>query len=240
MVTMRHQSIPSCLSLAVLLCCLRGSRAGVVEDFNHVERCKDSLYMGTPPRGYQFSSPLKKICQRYEDKPCFVTLYDPHKHIPLYSAYIFKKSDGEKRVDFPWMFEPQLASEKGTSNMEPFPQSSSHMHMNFEDSQAVLEDYADVVQYERGHLNPDEHQADPLDKAATYTLTNVVPQVGRVQHRPMGRAQGPHPQASQQLLPWQSLCGHRGHDLWEHDPSQQRGPCCHPRVHMVGLLLHRL
>ncbi|XP_034413663.1 uncharacterized protein si:dkey-85k7.10 [Cyclopterus lumpus] len=50
------------------------------------------------------------------------------------------------------------------------------MHMNFEDTQAVLEDYADVVQYEQGQLNPDEHQADPLDKASTYSLTNVVPQ----------------------------------------------------------------
>lgn len=60
--------------------------------------------------------------------------------------------------------------------MEPFPQ-SSHMHKNFEDTQAVLEDYADVVQYERGQLNPDQHQADPLDKAATYTLTNMVPQI---------------------------------------------------------------
>ncbi|CDQ84375.1 endonuclease domain-containing 1 protein [Oncorhynchus mykiss] len=179
MVTVKHLSIYSSLSLAVLLIlgCVRESQAGVVEDFNHVERCKDSLYMGTPPRGYLLGNSLKKLCQRYEDKPRFVTLYDPHKHIPVYSAYTFKKSDGEKRVDFPWMFEPQLASEKGSSNMEPFPQSSSHMHMNFEDSQAVLEDYADVVQYERGHLNPDEHQADPLDKASTYTLTNVVPQI---------------------------------------------------------------
>ena len=48
--------------------------------------------------------------------------------------------------------------------------------MNFEDTQAVLEDNADVVKYERGQLNPDEHQADPLDKASTYSLTNVVPQ----------------------------------------------------------------
>ncbi|KAI3376560.1 hypothetical protein L3Q82_017013 [Scortum barcoo] len=151
------------------------AQAGVVGDFNHAERCKDSLYMGTPPRGY-LSNSFKKICQRYEDKPRYVTLYDPHKHIPIYSAYMFKKSDGEKKVDFPWMFEPQLASEKSSSNMEPFPQSSS-MHMNFEDTQAVLEDYADVVQYERGQLSPDEHQADPLDKASTYSLTNVVPQI---------------------------------------------------------------
>ncbi|KAG9274520.1 endonuclease domain-containing 1 protein [Astyanax mexicanus] len=150
-------------------------QAAVVDDFNHIERCKDSLYMGTPPRGY-LSNSLKKICQRYEDQPRFITLYDPQKHIPIYSAYTFKKSDGEKRVDFPWMFEPQLASDKASGNMEPFPQSSL-MHKNFEDTQAVLDDYADVVQYERGQLSPDQHQADPMDKAATYTLTNVVPQI---------------------------------------------------------------
>ncbi|KAM9400628.1 endonuclease domain-containing 1 protein-like [Salvelinus alpinus] len=133
MVIMRHLSIYSSLSLAVVLIvlgCMRETQTGVVEDFNHVERCKDSLYMGTPPRGS-----LKKIFQRYEDKPRFVTLCDPHKHIPVYSAYTFKKFDGGKRVDFPWMFEPQLASENGSSNTEPFPQ-SSHMYMNFEDSLA--------------------------------------------------------------------------------------------------------
>lgn len=95
--------------MAVLICVLLpGVHAGVVVDFNHVERCKDSLYMGTPPRGY-FGNSFKKICQRYEDKPRYVTLYDPHRHIPIYSAYTFKKSDGEKKVDFPWMFEPQVS-----------------------------------------------------------------------------------------------------------------------------------
>ncbi|XP_040039038.2 endonuclease domain-containing 1 protein [Gasterosteus aculeatus] len=167
---------PVAAVVAALTCALlQGARAGVVEDFNHQERCKDFLYMGTPPRGYLGNS-FTKICQRYEEKPRYVTVYDPRKHIPVYSAYTFKKSDGEKKVDFPWMFEPQLASEKSTSNMQPFPQSSG-MHMNFEDTQAVLEDYADVVQYERGQLNPDEHQSDPLDKASTYSLTNVVPQI---------------------------------------------------------------
>lgn len=116
----------------------------------------------------------------------------------------------------------QLASEQSSSNMEPFPQSSS-MHMNFEDTQAVLDDYANVVQYERGQLNPDEHQADPLDKAATYSLTNVVPQIREfnmgpwVEHLDLI-------QTSQQLLPWQSLCGHWGHNLGAHHPSQQSGP----------------
>ncbi|KAJ8356800.1 hypothetical protein SKAU_G00195940 [Synaphobranchus kaupii] len=65
----------------------------VVLDFNHIERCKDSLYMGTPPRGF-IDFRLKKICQRYADRPRYVTLYDPQKRIPVYSAYTFKKDRG--------------------------------------------------------------------------------------------------------------------------------------------------
>ncbi|XP_059401031.1 endonuclease domain-containing 1 protein-like [Carassius carassius] len=148
--------------------------ATVVEDFNHVERCKDSLYMGTPPRGFR-DNWLKKICQRYADKPRYVTLYDSKNRIPVYSAYTFKKTEGDRRVDYPWMYEPQLAELDGNGNMLPFP--TGYLHMKFEDSQAILDDYSDVVLYERGHLNPDQHQSDPQDRAATYTLTNVVPEI---------------------------------------------------------------
>ena len=104
--------INSALSVAAvmsLLGCtlLQRAQAGVVGDFGHTERCKDSLYMGTPPRGYLHSS-LRKICQMYENMPRYVTLYDPHNHIPIYSAYLFKKSDGQK-TGFPWMYEPQVS-----------------------------------------------------------------------------------------------------------------------------------
>lgn len=109
---MRATSINRAVSLLtvmmVLTSELQGVQAGVVDDFNHVERCKDFLYMGTPPRGY-LGNAFKKICQRYEDKPRYATVYDPRRHIPIYSAYTFKKSDGEKKVDFPWMFEPQVS-----------------------------------------------------------------------------------------------------------------------------------
>ncbi|KTG47586.1 hypothetical protein cypCar_00012934 [Cyprinus carpio] len=84
-------------------------------------------------------SRLKKICQRYADKPRY------------------------------------LAELDGNGNMLPFP--TGYLHMKFEDSQAILDDYSDVVLYERGHLNPDQHQSDPQDRAATYTLTNVVPEI---------------------------------------------------------------
>jgi len=93
----------------ILLSMLRGARAGVVADFNHAQHCNAFLYMGTPPRGYLRQASYRKICQQYEDRPRYVTLYDPRKRIPVYSAYTFQKSDDEKTVDFPWMFEPQVS-----------------------------------------------------------------------------------------------------------------------------------
>ena len=63
--------------------------------------------MGTVPRGIE-DQPFKKICQFYEGKPRFVTLYDTINRIPVYSAYTFKRSDGSRKVDVPWMYEPQV------------------------------------------------------------------------------------------------------------------------------------
>uniref|UniRef100_A0A8C6KUU5 DNA/RNA non-specific endonuclease/pyrophosphatase/phosphodiesterase domain-containing protein n=1 Tax=Nothobranchius furzeri TaxID=105023 RepID=A0A8C6KUU5_NOTFU len=208
--------IPKCPIMLVPLVLLLArnylSLATVVLDFNHVERCKASLYMGTPPRGI-VNTKLKKICQRYADKPRYVTLYDPQKRIPVYSAYTFKKTEGDRRVDYPWMYEPQVKID-GNGNMLPFP--TGYLHMKFEDSQAVLDDYSDVVLYERGHLNPDQHQSTPHDRAATYTLTNVVPEIREFNIGP-----------SQQLLP-----RHRLHCHW----SSHKGG--HPRRRVVCLLLH--
>lgn len=76
--------------------------------------CKQFLYMGTIPRGLE-EQPLKKICQYYAGKPRFFTLYDSFSHIPVYSAYTFKRSDGSKKVDIPWMYEPQVRMIVGCS-----------------------------------------------------------------------------------------------------------------------------
>lgn len=130
--------------------------------------------MGTAPRGLEDHT-LKKICQYYKGKPRYVTLYDSFDHIPVYSAYTFKRSDGSKKVDIPWMYEPQLSTVSDSREMQPFP--LGDIHRRFEDAQAVLNDFSNSVSFERGHLNPDEHQSDPDDKAAAYTLTNVVPQI---------------------------------------------------------------
>ncbi|CAL8241535.1 unnamed protein product [Merluccius merluccius] len=135
--------------------------------------CSHVFHMHTPPVGIRGKN-LKSICQRYRDKARYATLYDGGRRLALYSAYVFKKSDGRGRVDTPWMYEPQLSLLSDTGEMQPFPRGYSPM--NFEDAQAVLEDYTNAIMYERGALNPSVHQAQPDDKAATYTLTNVVPQ----------------------------------------------------------------
>ncbi|KAM7397014.1 hypothetical protein PAMP_020013 [Pampus punctatissimus] len=69
----------------------------------------------------------------------------------------------------------ELSTLSGPREMQHFP--SENVHKSFGDAQAVLDDYSDTVIFERGQLNPDEHQAHPDDKAATYTLTNVIPRV---------------------------------------------------------------
>ncbi|XP_012705747.2 endonuclease domain-containing 1 protein-like [Fundulus heteroclitus] len=161
------------LQVGLLLASLSTAVRGRVEEELSPE-CRAFLYMGTPPTGLEHHS-VKYICQFYNKKPRYVTLYSTEDHIPIYSAYTFKRSDGEKCIDVPWMYEPQLSTSLGTDEMQPFPR--GYMHMNFEDAQAVLDDYTNAIYHERGTLNPDEHQNEPDDKASTYTLTNVVPVV---------------------------------------------------------------
>ncbi|XP_056137658.1 endonuclease domain-containing 1 protein-like [Lampris incognitus] len=148
--------------------------AGTEVKVNLSPDCKEFLYMGTPPQGLHARS-FQTICQYYKGQPRYFTLYDTSSRVPVYSAYTFKRSDGSKKVDVPWMYEPQLSVVSGSRDMQLFPEED--IHRSFQDTQAVLDDYSDTVNYERGQLNPDEHQADHDDKAATYTLTNVVPQV---------------------------------------------------------------
>lgn len=74
---------------------------------NSFKDCSHFFYMQTPPVGMKGTSP-RRICQKYADKLRYATLYDSRRHLPLYSAYIFKKSDGKRRMDTPWMYEPQV------------------------------------------------------------------------------------------------------------------------------------
>lgn len=90
-----------------LICLLMIVMAAAEVQENLSPECKQFLYMGTLPRGLE-EQPFKKICQFYLGNPRFVTMYDTINHIPVYSAYTFKRSDGSKKVDVPWMYEPQV------------------------------------------------------------------------------------------------------------------------------------
>ncbi|XP_062305956.1 endonuclease domain-containing 1 protein [Osmerus eperlanus] len=161
-----------CLLTLLLVTGAREGRASVSDSFRD---CSQFFYMRTPPAGVRGRG-LRKICQRYAAEPRYATLYDASRRLPLYSAYTFKKSDGKKRMDTPWMYEPQLASHSEAGEMRVLPPIDDPAPL-IEESQAVLADYTDAVEYERGPLNPDQHQSDPEDKSSTYTLTNTVPQV---------------------------------------------------------------
>nr|XP_006638240.1 PREDICTED: endonuclease domain-containing 1 protein-like [Lepisosteus oculatus] len=130
--------------------------------------CTSFFYNECPPKGLEGA----KICQRYMNKYHFASLYDRHRRIPLYSAYLFIPASG-KRPKTHWKFEPQLAYTKADGNMMPFP--SGPIDQNVVESQTVETDYTNSS-YTRGHLNPSLHHSDPTEKCSTFTLTNIVPQ----------------------------------------------------------------
>lgn len=74
---------------------------------DNFKECSQFFYVHTAPTGIRGGN-LRRICQRYEDKLCYATLYDSSRRMALYSAYTFKKSDGQRRMDTPWMYEPQV------------------------------------------------------------------------------------------------------------------------------------
>lgn len=72
--------------------------------------CSHFFHTHAPPVGIRGAAgaSLKSICQRFRDKARYATLYDADRRLALYSAYVFKKSDGQGRADTPWMYEPQV------------------------------------------------------------------------------------------------------------------------------------
>jgi len=76
---------------------------------NLAEACQPFVYMNRLPQGLQGPG-FQCICQQYNGKARFVTLYDTLNRTPVYSAYTFKRSDGATKVDVPWMYEPQVGA----------------------------------------------------------------------------------------------------------------------------------
>ncbi|XP_077196448.1 endonuclease domain-containing 1 protein-like isoform X2 [Paroedura picta] len=149
--------------------------AEVVKSFE--ETCPRYFFRKTPPKISLTASYMVPICQRYKNQYRYATLYDQKKRIPIYSAYIYNPGRA-KRTDN-WMVEPQLVG----SGLRPEMISEEDLIQKFhvtkaalEESQAVLQDYKNLIDYNRGHLNPNSHQPDPEAKKSTFTLTNIVPQ----------------------------------------------------------------
>ncbi|XP_047669258.1 endonuclease domain-containing 1 protein-like [Tachysurus fulvidraco] len=115
--------------------------------------------------GWQY----KKICQRWQGKFRFATVYDTVRRIPVYSAYTFSQ-EGETRRTKTWKIEPQLDDTKGSREMIDSPREAGSIY-----NQAVNSDYTGTG-FTRGHVFPRMFAADQDQANSTFTLTNVAPQ----------------------------------------------------------------
>ncbi|XP_043932007.1 endonuclease domain-containing 1 protein-like [Protopterus annectens] len=145
---------------------MRGSNFG---------KCRDFFFKSKEPSGI-VSYHSARICQRYNNQYNFATMYDRKLRIPLYSAYVFQRNFGGCRRS-EWFIEPQLVGKYYTKSMEE--ERSSRIKKNeLQESQAVDSDYTTSSStYDRGHLNPCSHHTNQDNKTATFTLTNIVPQL---------------------------------------------------------------
>ncbi|XP_039668994.1 endonuclease domain-containing 1 protein-like [Perca fluviatilis] len=141
----------------------------ISDDFS---QCLNFFYEKTPPEGINAAG-YQPICQRYKNQYRFASLYHRQHRGPLYSAYILSPADG-KRPSPIWKYEPQLVSYKASPEMQPFTTPNT-VNSDVMKSQAVSQDYAHSG-FTKGHLNPSMHQKTIVDREATFTLTNIVPQ----------------------------------------------------------------
>uniref|UniRef100_A0A8C1M6X5 Endonuclease domain-containing 1 protein n=1 Tax=Cyprinus carpio TaxID=7962 RepID=A0A8C1M6X5_CYPCA len=124
----------------------------VVDNF---KECEEFFLENIPP---VFTPPadvsVKHICQCLQDNNdkqiyLYATLYSTTWKIPVYSAYVFRKSKSIGRCDT-WYIEPQVNT-------------------------ALKSDYKDSNNYHKGHLYPVLHTDNHLSMLATSTLTNAAP-----------------------------------------------------------------
>ncbi|KAL4007414.1 hypothetical protein ACER0C_001266 [Sarotherodon galilaeus] len=143
-----------------------------------VEKCNEFFLQQTPPnitrileRGKIFNqNRYKLICQTLNNTRTFVTLYDTQNKIPFFSAAEFN-GNISGRTDI-WMIEPQLENIRDKGTMR---KSNKNIIYNY---QAGNEDYKNNQGFDRGHLFPSSYGSTPIEKRSTFTLTNIVPQIG--------------------------------------------------------------
>ncbi|XP_056597790.1 endonuclease domain-containing 1 protein-like isoform X1 [Triplophysa dalaica] len=138
-----------------------------VVDFS---KCSEFFFNGQSPvipgilvNSNSQNNNYQTICQKYDGRYRFATLYDTTHRIPVFSAYKVT-ADVRNSETTVWMEEPQLELP------------SDEMGMPYE-NQATDEDYIDNnLDVNRGHLFPSCHSGDEVISRSTYTLTNTVPQ----------------------------------------------------------------
>ncbi|XP_039470680.1 endonuclease domain-containing 1 protein-like [Oreochromis aureus] len=140
------------------------------------EPCITFFYAETIPQGISGDG-YQALCQRYKNQYHFATLYDRNRRIPLFSAYILSPGGGPRPRKTNWMTDPRLSVNSNTGMEQKNPD------QNVKDSQAVDEDYKNSG-YTRGHLAPSGHQQTKENKEATFTLTNIVPQMEKFNNGP--------------------------------------------------------
>uniref|UniRef100_W5NKM1 Uncharacterized protein n=1 Tax=Lepisosteus oculatus TaxID=7918 RepID=W5NKM1_LEPOC len=161
------------------LCLLLLAQAEVLKHTFKNTPCSQFFFKGQEAR-VGMPNQAARICQRYNNRYHFATLYDRQKRIPVYSAYLYRPKAGVcKRPD--WFIEPQLAENKKSLKDMQNEKQTSIDKKKLKESQAVSDDYKTNSNiYDRGHLNPSLHHDDGDSKTATFTLTNIVPQFNQL------------------------------------------------------------
>ncbi|XP_051471738.1 endonuclease domain-containing 1 protein-like [Apus apus] len=163
------------LLLQVLASCLWLGHGEVVTSLQNT--CPQFFFNGIPPNANMAPQTPAWICQCYENQYHYATLYDTSLRIPVYSAYIYQP--GRVHRNDSWLVEPQLVNPSfpGDMNSEKYViRKLGASSFSLRNSQAVNKDYENAPGYHRGHLNPCSNNNNTISVAATFTLTNAVPQ----------------------------------------------------------------
>ncbi|KAG9259401.1 endonuclease domain-containing 1 protein-like [Astyanax mexicanus] len=114
----------------------------------------------------------RQICQVWNGKQSFATLYDTYHRIPVYSAYVFNQKNRGFGDGFVWKIEPQLDDLPGD---EMRASEGEILKNQAEDPDYNIEH--EGCRYTRGHVFPRGHAVDKDHTDSTYTLTNAAPQL---------------------------------------------------------------
>ncbi|XP_020856364.1 endonuclease domain-containing 1 protein [Phascolarctos cinereus] len=173
---MRPASLFPLGSLFVFFWLVEGRIIG--EDEAGFAECNKFFYEETPPKG--LAEPFHvKICQKYNGKERFATLYSTQEKIPVYSAFRYAVS-GESREQG-WMIEPQI--DDPNSNFGEMMNEADAVNSvdNLGSKQALSTDYLDS-DYQKGQLYLSSLNSDDF-QVATYTLTNAAPMTQSLRER---------------------------------------------------------